>query len=86
MLNHNQKAYISSAKFWLVMQKIHAKQKRYHRSATHLRSPRPASRIRTKRSKSFATQEAAVQYAEKMGLKKFEISKGQFSKKFWIKA
>lgn len=68
------------------MRKVHAKQKRYQRSGTHLRSKRPETRKRTKRSKSFATQEEAVKYAEKLGLKKFEISRGQFSKKFWIKA
>lgn len=67
------------------MQKTFAKQKRYKRSATHLRSIRPESRIRVKRSKSFATQEAAVKYAEKLGLKKFEVSCGQFSRKYWIK-
>lgn len=67
------------------MQKTFAKQKRYKRSATHLRNIRPATRTRLKRSKSFTTQEAAVKYAEKLGLKKFEISCGQFSKKYWIK-
>lgn len=67
------------------MVKVHAKQKRYKRSGTHLMSIRPETRKRLKRSKSFLTQEAAVAYAEKLGLKKFEISSGQFSRKFWIK-
>ena len=67
------------------MKKVHTKQKRYNRSGSHLKSMRPETRTRTKRSKSFETQEAAVKYAEKLGLKKFEISKGQFSTKFWIK-
>jgi len=67
------------------MRKTHAKQKRYNRSGTHLRSIRPKTRTRKRRSKSFATQEAAVKYAEKLKLKKFVIGRGPFSKKFWIK-
>ncbi|RME54468.1 hypothetical protein D6777_03690 [Candidatus Woesearchaeota archaeon] len=53
--------------------KIHAKQKRMNKSATHLRSIRLATRNRAKRPKTFKSEEAAKAWAEKNNIKKYEL-------------
>ncbi|MFH1638683.1 MAG: hypothetical protein ABIB71_09730 [Candidatus Woesearchaeota archaeon] len=55
------------------MTKVHAKQKRMARSPTHLRKIRDASRARAKRPKTFKSEESAKAWAEKKGIKKYEL-------------
>jgi hypothetical protein len=56
-----------------MVHKIHAKQKRMHRSATHLRSIRKENRNRAKRPRTFKSEDAAKAWAEKQGIKNFEL-------------
>ncbi|MDD4877755.1 MAG: hypothetical protein PHO02_01815 [Candidatus Nanoarchaeia archaeon] len=67
--------------------KIHTKKKRYFGSPSHHRSIRLKSRKRSLRSRTFKTEEAAKAYAEKQGIKKFEIAnlRGEFSKEKKLK-
>lgn len=67
--------------------KIHTKRKRYFGSPSHHKSIRLKSRKRASRPKTFSTEEAAKGYAEKHGIKKFEIVnlRGAFSKQKKLK-
>ncbi len=56
-----------------MVRKIHAKQKRMQGSPTHLRSIRGLSRNRAKRPRTFTSEAAAKSWAEKNGIKKFEL-------------
>ncbi|HII16203.1 MAG TPA: hypothetical protein HA362_07915 [Nanoarchaeota archaeon] len=67
--------------------KVHAKQKRYFGSATHLKLVRFKSRKRATRAKTFASESAAKSWAEKQGIKSFELVnlRGEFSKEKKLK-
>ncbi len=55
------------------MKKIHTRQKRVNRSPPGLRSIRGASRKRAIRPRTFKSEKAAKAWAEKQGIKKYEL-------------
>lgn len=67
--------------------KIHNKQKRYFGSPAHHKGIRLKSRKRALRPRTFKTEEAAKAYAEKQGMKKYELVnlRGEFSKEKKLK-
>lgn len=67
--------------------KTHTKKKRYFGSPSHHQNIRLKSRKRSLRPRTFKTEEAAKAYAEKQGMKKYEVVnlRGEFSKEKKLK-
>ncbi len=55
------------------MSKIHTRAKRRQGGASHLKKPRPATRQRKARPRTFKSEESARKWAESQGLKDFEL-------------
>tara|TARA_Y100000310_G_C20383127_1_gene669121 strand:+ start:210 stop:431 length:222 start_codon:yes stop_codon:yes gene_type:complete len=55
------------------MSKIHTRAKRRQGGASHLRKPRPETRERKKRPRTFKNEESAKKWAESQGFKDFEL-------------